>query len=111
MDVVIPIIITAALLAIPGPDHPNHAELATSQVPGTYDVLICKGSCAFGSAENVLVRGTVVLKHEPYSQSEFPERARKNFRSGFSLVGPTNGCFVLETLEKGRGDVPLSVER
>ena len=96
------------------PAEPTSPEDLASQVPGTYDVIFCKNSCSFESPKSVLVRGSLVLESKPFEESEIPERARKNFESGYSLASFTNGCFVLEILEEGQtyaGLIPIGFTR
>ena len=72
---------------------------------GTYDILICKGSCRFNSSENVLVRGLLVLEAQSFQPPDLPAVPDLN-RGPRDLflrrAGATNACFVLETLERNR---------
>src|SRR6187399_2153806 len=81
------------------------ATIAPAPVPGTYDILICKSACSFDSAENILVRGTLVLEAAPFQPPDSPFRNLNDMRyyNGFLTVGDVaNSCFVLETIEPNR---------
>ncbi len=91
------------------PTHPCEGE-----VPGSYDLLVCKGPCSFTSADNVLVRGFVVLEADEFEVSEVIEPIRQQFDYGYAWAGNPRGCFVLETLERNRtyaGIIPLGFSR
>lgn len=72
-----------------------------ASVPGTYDILICKGACGFDSSENVLVRGSLVLEDQTFpSPSASWDPIRFDWLS--FPHGTANACFVLATIEAGR---------
>jgi len=72
------------------------------EVPGTYDVRICKGSCSDAKPDDVVVRGFVVLESKEFDVAEIMEPIRSVFDYGYSWDDKPSGCFVLETLKQNR---------
>jgi hypothetical protein len=80
-------------------------SLPAASVSGTYDILVCKGACGFDTLENVVVRGFLILEAQPFQPPNAPERPFEVFGARnllLRMAGPTNACFVLETLERNR---------
>lgn len=74
-----------------------HAEaLSPPLAPGVYDILICNGSCAFGSDKNVVVHGQIALLPSPLDRADI-ERLDPDYYPTRSHEVP-NACFVLERL-------------
>jgi len=66
-------------------------------VAGTYDILICKGTCSFSELANVIVKGRLVLfadKLEKVDLNRFDENRLSHHYPG----EPINGCFSLQTV-------------
>jgi len=89
--------VASAAAAADAPTHPCEGD-----VPGSYELLICKGPCSFAAAGNVLVRGFVVLEAAEFEEAEILEPVRRVFDFGYSIIGNPRGCFVLDTLEENR---------
>jgi hypothetical protein len=72
------------------------AEPDKSAPAGTYELLICKDACSFSEANNVLVKGRLVLfadKLEKIDLDRFDER-RFDYHFGEAI----DGCYTLETV-------------
>ena len=66
-------------------------------VAGTYDILICKGTCSFSELANVIVKGRLVLfadKLEKVDLNRFDENRLSHHYPGDSIYG----CFSLQTV-------------
>ena len=68
------------------------------EVPGTYDLLVCKGPCSFDSPASVVARGVLVLSTSPFTTQSLNERSAVRFEHAYSIGGDPNGCFVLDTV-------------
>jgi hypothetical protein len=89
------IALVAAFLTAAGPVW----QPETANVPGTYELLVCKGPCGFDSPTNVVVKGLLVLTAEPFTPEALNPFSPLPFRYAYSLVADANGCFVVETLK------------
>lgn len=58
-------------------------------VPGTYEILVCRGGCGRGDVEHAYVRGTVIL-----TASQLGDAG--TYALGW---GPPNGCFELQQVQ------------
>jgi hypothetical protein len=71
-------------------------------VAGTYEVLICAGSCAGVPPERAQARGLLVLEDTTYALGELPESVRAYLHENTPYLtqmdarGAPNACFVLE---------------
>ena len=102
MQYLIALILLTVTPQTPATENPRTA-------PGTYDILICKAACGFDSAENVLVRGALIIEAQPFQPPVTPlfktgdpgRDAELAFLGGQwmfmgeRLGGPINACFVL----------------
>lgn len=77
---------------LPAAGSPN-AEIA-----GTYDILVCSGTCSFDGETNVAVKGRVVLFAEPLQTSDLQKFDENRLSHHFGE--PINGCFTLEIVHK-----------
>jgi len=74
----------------------------TIRVAGTYEVLICTGSCAGVPPELAQARGVLVLEDTTYHLDELPESVRTYLHENVPYLtqidarGMPNACFVLE---------------
>lgn len=93
------------------------ARTREAGVEGTYQIMICQGTCG---ADNVLVRGRLVLETDPYSLDSVPELARIYFRryEPYLLISDAerapNACFHLELTRRSRtyaGISPVGLTR
>ena len=71
-------------------------------IPGTYEVLVCDSTCNFESQHNYAVRGVLVLMPTAFDEKKVAIPQRVEFEYGYSLIGITNGCFVLTKLREGQ---------
>jgi len=75
--------------------YAHAAELSEQFIAGSYEILICNGSCAAAGDQNVLVKGRLVLFPENMQQQEL-DQLRLSVRY---MYGQTpNACFGLERL-------------
>ena len=74
----------------------------TPEASGTYDLLVCKGPCSFGSSTNVVVKGALVLAAAPFTHKLLNQRSVVPFKRAYDTGGDPNGCFVLDTVEERR---------
>jgi hypothetical protein len=89
-------------------------------VPGTYAVVICRGSCDPARGGQVLTRGHLVLEASPFRLTTLPDAAERYFRSVTALLalaegeGDPNACFTLTrptSLDVNAGQEPVGVTR
>src|SRR5207245_9905790 len=81
------------------------STLATSNegvIPGSYEVRVCSGPCAFGDRSNVLADGKLVLSAGPINPEVIPEQDRGRYRSGDHVGRPANGCFIITRILEAR---------
>ena len=81
---------------------PCHADPKPVDVPGSYDVLICKGPCGFGAPTNVVVKGVLVLAAAPISAQSLNRLISLKFEYAYGIGRDTNGCFVLDTIRQNQ---------
>lgn len=74
------------------------ADSAGNAVAGTYDLLICQGTCSFAEQKNVLVKGQLVLFADKLAKADLDrfDENRFQWRGGDSI----NGCFTLEAVRQ-----------
>ena len=77
-----------------------HPQLAA--IPGTYELLICKGSCSLDEPGNVLVRGLLVLAADPFTPDALNSLASMRFERAYGIGGDPNGCFSLSISVAGQ---------
>lgn len=76
------------------------------EVAGTYDVMMCRGSCE-GEAAQVLARGRMVIESQPYSVEDMPSPARDYFKKypdrllNVDAEGAPNLCFAMRKMAPG----------
>jgi hypothetical protein len=85
----VPLVLFAAAQA---PSAPS-----LSDVPGVYELLVCKGPCGFHAPANVVVKGTLVLAGEPFTREALDELSVL-----FSHVSDkdANACFAVKRLKE-----------
>jgi hypothetical protein len=83
------------LFTVPGI---SSAARIAGNTAGTYDILVCDGSCSFRDATNVIVKGQIVLFEKPLETSDLQRFDESRFSHHFGEA--INGCFTLETLRK-----------
>lgn len=82
-------------MSLLGVSYACAAELPEKSIAGTYEILICEGSCASAGDKEVLVKGRLVLFATSLQQQELTQlQLRGRFRNGEM----PNGCFALERL-------------
>jgi hypothetical protein len=67
-------------------------------VPGTYELLVCKGPCGFDAPTNVVVKGVLVLARESFTLGALNAFTPEPFEEAYSFAREPNGCFVVKTL-------------
>jgi hypothetical protein len=67
-------------------------------VAGTYDLLICTGTCSFDEQTNAVVKGRIVLFANELGKNDL-QRFDEN-RLSYHFGEAINGCFTLETVRK-----------
>jgi hypothetical protein len=82
----------ACFMALLGISYAQAAEVPAQSVAGTYEVLICTGSCASARDQDVVVKGRVVL----FANSLRPQELARVHLPGRRMRGEPNGCFALE---------------
>lgn len=86
----------ASLLVLP---QAASAGVSPGNAPaGTYDILVCNGTCSFDRPEHVLVKGSIVLFKDKLEQADL-QRFDEN-RLNHHFGEPINGCFTLETVSQ-----------
>lgn len=78
--------------------QPGLAGECLSEVPGTYELLVCKGSCSFESSTNVVVKGVLVLTAASFKPEALSPFGPKPFEYAYFFADDPNGCFVVSTL-------------
>jgi hypothetical protein len=71
-------------------------------IPGSYEIRVCSGPCAFGDSRNVLADGKLVLSAGPVNPEAIPEQERGRCRSGDPVGRPANGCFIITRIPEAR---------
>jgi hypothetical protein len=103
------------ILGSAGMSRAEAVQLSEPPIPGTYEILICRGLCASATSPNVVVRGHVVLFARALD--------RRTVERLDDAYGPTtagerpNGCYELEPVHPGgvpgyigyAGTVPFGV--
>jgi hypothetical protein len=74
------------------------AASSSGHTAGTFDILVCSGTCSFGEATNAIIKGRLVLFEKPLGASDLQRFDANRFSHQFGE--PTNGCFTLETLRE-----------
>jgi hypothetical protein len=67
---------------------PAYAEQAS--IAGTYEIIVCSGSCSFASHANAFARGLLVLQNGPLPQASVARIGRLRADRGGEI---TNACF------------------
>jgi hypothetical protein len=75
------------------------ADSGPDDVPGTYNLLVCKGPCSFGAPTNVVVKGVLVLTAGAFKPKTLNQHADVPFERAYGIGGDPNGCFVLEVVK------------
>jgi hypothetical protein len=81
---------------------PSISGECLGEAPGTYELLVCKGSCTFDNPTNVVVRGVLFLTAVPFVPEALSPFSPKAFEYAYGYDAEPNGCFVLDTVAKGK---------
>jgi hypothetical protein len=82
-------------MSLLGVSYACAAELPEKSIAGTYEILVCHGSCASADDKEVLVKGRLVLFATNLQQQEL---TRLQLRGRYMNGEMPNGCFALERL-------------
>jgi hypothetical protein len=92
--------VTTGLFGVLLAAAPPAVDPQIANVPGTYELLVCKGPCSFGSPENVAVRGVLVLTAERFTTEAINPFSPQQFKYAYSFSADPNGCFVIDTVKE-----------
>jgi len=95
------ILVVACILSFAAP-RTIWAAGSSGTIAGTYDILICHGSCSFDKQTNAITKGRIVLFASKLKQVELQRFDENRFRHLHREA--INGCFTLEPAgEPSRG--------
>jgi hypothetical protein len=79
---------------------------------GTYEILVCKDTCAFTNPDKVAVKGILVLTPTVLDLALINQLTDEAFEVAETRRGDPNACFVLDTVENDwtlAGLIPFGV--
>lgn len=71
---------------------------SSGRIAGTYDILICNGTCSFDKQTNAITKGRIVLFASELKQADLQRFDENRLRHHHGEA--INGCFTLETVGK-----------
>ena len=82
--------------------NPASAEATHESPAGTYEILICKGTCSFTERANVVVQGVLVWMPDSLAATEVRDLRTHGFERVHYSDEKPNACFALHTVVKDR---------
>jgi hypothetical protein len=98
------VLVVACTLSFVAP-RTTCATGSSGHIAGTYDILICNGTCSFDKQTNAILKGRVVMFANNLQEADLRRFDENRLRHHHGEA--INGCFALENVGKPSSDVGI----